>query len=328
MPRGDQLGRQWKIIQTLLASKRGKSVSEIASNLDCHPRTVYRDLEALEKAGFPIYTEMENNTSYWSILDTVKHQIPIPLNLTELLALYFSKDMLKILRGTVFYESLESLFNKIKSTLPPQYLAQLDRMGQSLEVAQQPYKNHGDLEPLIDRIQSAIEDRKYTHITYYALSRRTDSRRTVAPYKVWFFGGTFYMVGYCRLREDIRVFAVDRIKSIDISDEEFPEPENLEMDTLMQSSFGAFRGAATRVKIWFSKRVAGYIAEKVWHQTQELDHQVDGSVIFSAEVAGTEEIMFWVMQWGSDAVVLSPDRLKKDIRSEVMAMQENYSNDD
>jgi predicted DNA-binding transcriptional regulator YafY len=56
MARGDQLGRQWKIIQTLIYSRRGKSAAELASDLDCHPRTVYRDLEALQIAGFPIYS--------------------------------------------------------------------------------------------------------------------------------------------------------------------------------------------------------------------------------------------------------------------------------
>jgi predicted DNA-binding transcriptional regulator YafY len=51
MARGDQLGRQWKIIQTLITSKNGKSASELAEGLDCHPRTVYRDLQALQVAG-------------------------------------------------------------------------------------------------------------------------------------------------------------------------------------------------------------------------------------------------------------------------------------
>jgi len=53
MARGDQLGRQSKIIQTLISSRAGKSASELAEGFDCHPRTVYRDLEA----GF---SEMEN----------------------------------------------------------------------------------------------------------------------------------------------------------------------------------------------------------------------------------------------------------------------------
>lgn len=50
MARGDQLGRQWKIIQTLISSKMGKSASDLAQDLECNPRTIYRDLEALQVA--------------------------------------------------------------------------------------------------------------------------------------------------------------------------------------------------------------------------------------------------------------------------------------
>ena len=43
MPRGDQLARQWKIIQTLIRSRLGKSAAELAADIECHPRTLYRD---------------------------------------------------------------------------------------------------------------------------------------------------------------------------------------------------------------------------------------------------------------------------------------------
>jgi predicted DNA-binding transcriptional regulator YafY len=44
MARGDQLSRQWKIIQTLISSKTGRSAADLATELDIHPRTIYRDL--------------------------------------------------------------------------------------------------------------------------------------------------------------------------------------------------------------------------------------------------------------------------------------------
>jgi predicted DNA-binding transcriptional regulator YafY len=55
MARGEQLARQWKIIQTLITSRKGKSAADLANEIECHPRTLYRDLEALQAAGFPIY---------------------------------------------------------------------------------------------------------------------------------------------------------------------------------------------------------------------------------------------------------------------------------
>ena len=120
MARGDQLARQWRIVQTMITSRMGKSAADLARELGCHPRTVYRDLDALQAAGFPIYTEKVNGKSLWSFLDTIKHHFPIPFSLQELMSLYLSRDVLKVLKGTVFYDALESLFEKVRTTLPPE----------------------------------------------------------------------------------------------------------------------------------------------------------------------------------------------------------------
>jgi hypothetical protein len=65
----------------------------------------------------------------------------------------------------------------------------------------------------------------------------------------------------------------------------------------MQTSFGVFRGKPQNVKIRFAAEVAGYISEKIWHKTQKIKPQKDGSLIFEARVAGTDEIKFWLMSW-------------------------------
>jgi hypothetical protein len=67
MARGDQLARQWMIFQQLMSSKYGKTVNDLAADLDCHPRTVYRDLDALQVGGFPIYNEKANGTNFWAL---------------------------------------------------------------------------------------------------------------------------------------------------------------------------------------------------------------------------------------------------------------------
>jgi len=70
--------------------------------------------------------------------------------------------------------------------------------------------------------------------------------------------------------------------------------------------------------------VAGYIKEKIWHESQKIEDQGDGSIIFEAEVAGTKEIKFWIMNWGSKAEVLDPESLRDEIRIEAAAMLEKY----
>jgi predicted DNA-binding transcriptional regulator YafY len=92
----------------------------------------------------------------------------------------------------------------------------------------------------------------------------------------------------------------------------------------MRPSFGVYQGESVKVRIWFSPDAAGYIKEKIWHDNQEIVSQKDGSTIFEAEVAGTEEIKFWVMSWGSKAEVLEPQYLREEIRAEAEAAAEKY----
>jgi predicted DNA-binding transcriptional regulator YafY len=107
----------------------------------------------------------------------------------------------------------------------------------------------------------------------------------------------------------------------------FEVPEEFDFEEFMRPSFGVFQGEPVKVKIWFSPDAAGYIREKIWHDTQEIVPQKDGSIIFEAEVAGTDEIRFWVMSWGSKAEVLEPESLREEIRKETEAVMSIYGED-
>ena len=325
MARGDQLGRQWRIIQTLIASKMGKSAAELAEEIECHPRTVYRDLEALQVAGFPIYTDRVGGKNLWSLLDTVKHEIPIPFSLPELMALHFGSDMMKVFRGTVFYDSLESLFQKVKTTLPPESKKFIKSVEQTLHIGMKPHNKYSKFKEIIKQVNDAAVHKKTIEIVYYTMSKKKESKRKVDPYKIWFFNGTFYLVGLCHKRGEVRIFALDRIKMLHQTNEAFEVQEDFDFEDFVRPSFGVFQGEPTTVKAWFSPDVAGYIKEKVWQENQQISPQSDGSIIFEAEVAGTDEIKFWIMSWGSHALVLEPESLRDDIRAEADAVLAKYA---
>ena len=327
MPRGDQMGRQWRIIQTLISSKTGKSVSELIDilELECHQRTVYRDLDALQNAGFPIYNETIDNTNLWMLMDSAKEKMPVPMNITELMSLYFARDMLKVLKHTVFYDSLKSLFQKIKTSLPAELINYLEQIENNLHIGQRPYKQYGEFRDTINLINDAVTSQLHIDITYYAVSRQKESKRRVAPYNIWLLDGSFYLIGFCRKRNDIRIFALDRIKALDISDETFERPEDFNVEEFMGSSFGVFQGNPEKVKVHFAADIAEYIKEKSWHNSQILHPQDDGSVIFEADVAGLDEIRFWILSWGSKATVISPETLKESVQDEIRKMSANYS---
>ncbi|MEA3359398.1 MAG: WYL domain-containing protein [Thermodesulfobacteriota bacterium] len=234
----------------------------------------------------------------------MKHQIPIPFSLPELMALYFGSDMMRVFRGTVFYDSLESLFRKVKATLPPESKKFIKNVEQILHLDIKPYKQYNRFKDIISRVNDAAINKKSIEMVYYTMSRKKESKRKVDPYKIWFFNGTFYLIGYCHVRNEVRIFALDRIKMLHQTKYIFKVPENFSFEEFVGASFGVFQGEPINIRVWFSSDVSGYIKEKIWHESQKIYPQDDGSIIFEAEVAGTDEIKFWIMSWGSNAQVL------------------------
>ena len=324
MSRGDQLGRQWRIIQTLLASRCGKSAADLAEELGCTTRTVYRDLDALQIAGFPVLNERADGRSVWALLDVVRQQVPIPFSLPELMALYFSCDMVKSLHDTVFSDALESLFQKIRSTLPPESAAFLSNIQKTLQVSPKQYKDYGTFRDIITQVHNAAIQKKSVEIDYFTMSRKARTVRLVDPYRIWLFSGTFYLVGYCHLRGEVRTFVIDRIRSVKETGRIFSVPENFTMEELLGPSLGVFQGKAASVRVRFDASVAGYIGERTWHESQQLYTGQDGSVVFEAELAVTDELKSWILSWGMRAEVLEPQSLRDELREEAAGMLAGY----
>src|SRR5262245_58141941 len=120
MPRNDQVTRQWALLQKL-ESRQGATLQELATALpedvSRHPRTIRRDLEALE-VRFPLITERVGRQTRWRLMDGFRHVPPLALSPTELMALVFSRDLLKPLDGTEIKSSLDSALNKAATLLP------------------------------------------------------------------------------------------------------------------------------------------------------------------------------------------------------------------
>jgi predicted DNA-binding transcriptional regulator YafY len=326
MSRGRQLTRQWRILQKLAASPLGATIDEIAGAVDCCRRTLYRDLDALQEAGFPLYNPgTSGKKNCWAMLANDRLNLPFPLELPEVMALYLGRDVLKILKDTFIYDNLDTLFKKIQAMLPAEAINFLKDVENNLYVRQRPYKQYKEsLTSLFNAINRAIADNRSMDITYFTMSSGRHSRRRVDPYSLWYFDGSFYVIGFCHLRDDIRVFAVDRVQDFQVTSETFKRPADFSIREFMQTSFGVFRGQPTRVRIRFSAQAAGYVKEKKWHESQILTEKRDGSVELEMEVAGIREVKLWILGWGAQAEVLFPDALRKEIKAEIKAMRARY----
>lgn len=324
--RGAQLARQWKIIRMAESRRKGLTATELAVELGVPLRTVYRDLGAIQEAGFPIYTEKINKNSYWKLLDTFKKDFPLPLTVTELMALHMSRSLLGIFEGTIFHDSIESLFNKVRAVLSPETLRYLENISGRLKVQFGPCKDFAGFREVIQSISEATAKRRRVEIRYAAVSSGRETIRKVDPYQVWAMTGSLYLIGLCHLRNSIRTFAMDRITSFQVLDEPFHFPKDFDLDKYLQTAFHVMRGKPERAKVRFAQGVAHIVRERLWHPTQEIRELDDGGLELSLEVPINYEIISWILGFGSTAEVIEPDSLRTRILDELRASTARYEN--
>ena len=312
MPRGDQLTRQWKLVQ-LLAGRIGRTLTQFAAELGVTKRTVQRDIEVLIDAGFPVISDMRNGTVFWHFMEGFHAEAPIALTLTEQMALYFSKGLFKPLQGTPIYESLGSAIQKIGSQLPAQSFKFLRGLDQGIAVSSFGWKDYSHSKEVIDALTRAVFNKFTVRIIHHAPYREKATEREVDPYKLWYVNNGLYMVGHDHREDDLRTFAVDRIQSANLTDRRFDIPPDFNFEEFRKTAFNVIWGEPQEVTIRFSPVQAPYIRERTWQPSQRIVTEPDGSIILTLNVGDLWEVKRWLIGFGADAEVLKPAELANDI---------------
>ncbi|MGH7873854.1 MAG: helix-turn-helix transcriptional regulator [Candidatus Binatia bacterium] len=319
MPRNDQITRQWHLLRQLEGSM-GRSLEELVDHVpEDYPknaRTVRRDLEALETVGFPLVTERHNGQTRWRLMEGFRDIPALGFSATELMALLLSRNLLKPLEGTEIAESLKSALSKAATALPPQGHEYVRAMEQMFSVGLGPHKNYREHRQTIDRISHAIAKLRTIQMRYYSASRDSTGRREVDPYHVWFAGGGLYMIAYCHLRKEVLLFAVERIRSIALTDHPYQMPLGFNVQDYVQDALNVMRGRRIEVELLFSKKATAWIKDKTWHPSQETKLLKDGRLKMILKVADNDELVGWILSFGWQVKVARPESLRAKVRDE------------
>lgn len=318
MPRNDQVARQWILLKKL-ESPHGATLSELAAAVSedyvRHSRTIRRDLEALE-VRFPVITERINGQTRWRLMDGYRNVPPLALSATELMALVFSRDLLKPLDGTEIKASLDSALNKAAAVLPPEGLTHVQQMHGYLSVGLGPHNLYRQHRQAIDQLTRAIEQHRTVQMRYYSASRDKTNRRNVDPYHLWYMAGVLYLIAYCHLRHTVRMFTVDRIRSMTVTNQPCQMPLDFDLDAYLRDALVVMRGNPLAVTLRFDRATAAWVKDRHWHPSQHVTVHKDGSLTMTLQVADTRELVGWILNFGSGVRVLQPETLREKVREE------------
>ena len=322
--RGDQLARQWQLIQRLAKTRTGVGLDELADDLDCVRRTVYRDLDALMYAGFPVVSEKRDNRVFYRFMDSFRLG-NVPFTPDELLALAFSEDLLRVLEGTVFHDSIRSALSKVRAGLGPELGAYLNRLTDSFRVLPGPHKRYEQLSETIRQLNESELSQTTVEIEYRTARSGQKNTRELDPYRVWYRSGGLYVVGHDHRSGEIRTFAVDRILAISSLSKPFEVDEAFDFEEFISSAFGVISETPVSVRIRFDASWRTHVTEHNWHPSQKIAELEDGGVELTMEVGGSAELRNWVMSFGAGAEVFEPAFLRDDVIAELRATSARYS---
>ena len=317
MPRGDQLERQWRLFQ-LIDRPAGITVEDAARELGVVVRTIRRDLNVLEKAGFPIWDDKQaaGPRSVWRVLDEWKRGLPLRLSLAEIAALVMSRELTAPLGASALGPELMSAFDRITDVLPRDAVALLGRMRDVVGVRMVGAKLQAPASELVPQIQKALVERRRLHLAYHAFHRDELTERDVDPYHLTYYEGGLYLVAHCHLRKAPRIFAVERIRALRTLGRTFDLPGDFDARAYLEKSWGILQGDLVKVRVLFAPALARHLQEKLWHPSQRFRELPDRRVELSLRVADTLEVRRWILGFGTQAEVLEPESLRDALRQE------------
>jgi len=320
MPRNDQAVRQHIVLMKLGSSRYGLTLEQLADGLDPsltrHPRTLRRDLDAIESAGWPLLTERIGGCTRWKLLDCVRNAPALRLSPTELMALALSRRLVAPLEGTAVYASLQSALNKASAALPSEGLLMVHQLEDTFSVGLGPHKRYTHHRDIVERVTRAITEKKRLQMRYDSAARGKMTRREVDPYRLWYAAGGLYLIGYCHLRKEPRMFAVERIKSVTLTELPYQIPLQFDFDAFVEDSLMVMRGPRIDVELEFDKPTAAWVKHRVWHPSQELKRLPGGKLRMTLSVADSRELVGWVLSFGSGVRVARPESLRTTVKRE------------
>ena len=208
MRRADRL---FQIVQYLRGG-RLTTAARLAETLEVSERTIYRDIADLQASGVPI--DGEAGVGY--VMRNGYDLPPLMFTRDEIVALVAGARLIRAWGGAAMARAAEEALVKIESVLPDAERARANQV----EIHAIAQEMTPQVRVRIDEIERAVEERRRLALAYIDAEDRT-TERTVRPLGLWFWGKVWTLVAWCELRNDFRMFRLDRITRMDNGGEPF-----------------------------------------------------------------------------------------------------------
>jgi predicted DNA-binding transcriptional regulator YafY len=319
--RAAQLTRMPRLIRLITEMKTNprQTPENLSRTLGISRSQYFQDKMLLEKAfGFKVQFDRAKR-SYEILADPY---LPIVnLKLSEAFALILSVRQLSASGDYILtYEAIEGV-KKIVASAQPQLRSFLQNVLDETVLRE----GFGCDASILESLRQACAEHHHVIITYEHYDQDALWPHTIDPYQLFFRRRALYLDAYDKGTRALRVFRVNRIKQVEFTGLRGVMVTDYSFASRFQDTFSTFVGeGTTTVKVQFTKRIAPYIRESLWHRSQQLTALPDGGLLYEVHVSYPKEVAWWAMSWGSEAEVLEPPELREYVADEVRKLGTLY----
>ena len=283
-------------ILSILLSRETITARELAEKFEVSIRTIYRDIEAIEEGGIPLYAT-PGNTGGIGIVSDYK------LNKTVLSEDEMSYLMtgLSGLKSIADPDKLQILLSKLSPSSP--YLT----ADSDILIDFSAWNKHMTeaLKKKVELIRMAILNKHYLQMEYISASRR--STQTIAPAKIIFKNTDWYLFGKSEGNDEHRFYKITRIQDLSITEETFV-PEPAEIPAVWSDDFEAGKGE--EVTLAFDRSTEYRIIDIFGAENYRIDDSGLLIVVFCC--SNKDWLMHFLPGFGTKARILAPEGLKNE----------------
>ena len=303
----------------MLQSRPIWKAGELAAALRVSERTVHRYMGMLEDMGIPIYSERGPYGGF-SLLRGYKLP-PLIFTAEEATVLYMGANLVGEVWGQTYDDAVTAVTAKLDNVLPDDLRQAVARAQRSLVVGGLTQRDYQSWEPTIHTLRQCIEESRCARLLYRSLSRQEDTERVVEPYALTLQWGTWYLVGFCRLRGAMRTFRVDRMQEVKRLEDCFTMPRDFSVHEYLERTMRD--ELPYTVLVHLGSNVADGVRE--WHgHWMEITDYADGSITARFGVANLGWVTGWVLSFGAAAKVLEPPELIDRVRAAATGALRRY----
>jgi predicted DNA-binding transcriptional regulator YafY len=286
-----------------LQSKRLVKAKEIADKFSLSLRTVYRDIRALEQAGVRIIGEAGMG---YRLMEGYKLP-PVMFNEDEASALLTAGKLMHSMSDESSSKHYTTALDKIKAVLRGAEKDHLQEIDDHIAVVSHPavmYKRPAELH--LSKILKAIASSAVIEMAYTSIEKNESLQREVEPIGIYYQGNRWYLIAFCRLRNDYRNFRTDRITKVAISNNKIVQTHPPLHSFICQVTE---QRQVQKVVIEVEPDIVKYFGEQKYYNGYVSEETIGKKIRMTFLSGSLTGFARWFMLFGDEAKIIEPQKL-------------------